>query len=124
MECGREAFKVTENGLSYQQWLFCIGYSAITFVLCVILKLIPIDKKIQDILDNIDKRIKVGNIDDLEANASGSKDKFVEKNNSVISKNNESAEKKIEKRESRSGLSRSGIRKVSIDVNFTKNNNN
>ncbi len=32
--------------------------------------------------------------------------------------------KKIEKRESRSGLSRSGIRKVSIDVNFTKNNNN
>jgi hypothetical protein len=133
MECGREAFKVTENGLSYEQWLLCIGFSAITFVLCFILKLLPIDKKIQEFLDNNEKGSKVGNIDDLEANASSSKDKFAEKNSSVISKNNESVDKKIEKRESRSGFSRSGMRKASIggtmrnkkkDINFTKNNNN
>ena len=133
MECGREAFKVTENGLSYEQWLLCIGFSAITFILCFILKLLPIDKKIQEFLDNTEKGSKVGNIDDLEANASSSKDKFAEKNSSVISKNNESVDKKIEKRESRSGFSRSGMRKASIggtmrnkkkDINFTKNNNN
>ena len=138
IECGKEAFKVTERGLSYQQWLICIGFSACTFILCVILKFIPIDKKIQEFLDNNAKGSKVGNIDDLEANASGSKDKLVEKNNinlSVIANKKdevaqENNDKKLEKQESK--ISRSNKRKASIggtmrnkkkDVNFTNNNN-
>ena len=49
---GNEAFKVVENGLTGNQWGICIGFSAITFVLSAIVKLIPLDKCIQSCLDN------------------------------------------------------------------------
>jgi Ca2+ transporting ATPase len=131
IECGKEAFKVTERGLSFQQWLICIGFSAITFLLSAILKLIPIDEKIQEFLNNNSKGNQIGNIDDL--NVSGSKDRLVEKNDINISvlahKRDEVAQedndKKIAKKES--GASKSLGRKVSIggtmrnkkkDINF------
>ena len=48
---GNEAFKVVEKGLTGNQWGICIGFSAITFVLSAIVKLIPLDKCIQSCLD-------------------------------------------------------------------------
>ena len=66
IECGGDAFKVTERGLTWQQWLTVLGFSLITFVLSVIIKLIPIDKNIQNVLDNMTKSNKVANMEDLK----------------------------------------------------------
>ena len=51
IEFGRDAFKCTERGLTFIQWLIVIGFSAITFVLSMIIKFIPIDTVIQKYLD-------------------------------------------------------------------------
>ena len=58
VEIGKEAFKVTERGLTWKQWFIVFGFSAITFVLCFIIKLIPVDKAIQSYLDNKVKKQK------------------------------------------------------------------
>ena len=58
VEIGKEAFKVTERGLTWKQWFIVFGFSAITFVLCFIIKLIPIDVAIQSYLDNKVKQQK------------------------------------------------------------------
>ncbi len=47
------------------QWLICIGFSFITFLLSIVIKFIPVDECIQNILDNISKGNKVAGIDDL-----------------------------------------------------------
>ena len=82
IQFGKEAFKVTERGLTWNQWGICIGFSALTFVLCVIIKLIPIDEFIQRILDKASKDNKVANIDDLIGGngLSNSGMKLIEKN--------------------------------------------
>lgn len=64
IEFGRDAFKCTERGLTLIQWLIVIGFSAITIILSVIIKFIPIDKCIQNFLDTPSSN-KVANIDDL-----------------------------------------------------------
>ena len=48
---GRSAFHTTERGLTGEQWGISIGFGAITFVVSIIAKLIPIDKCIQNCLD-------------------------------------------------------------------------
>ena len=48
---GNAAFKVVEDGLTGKQWGISIGFSAITFVLSVIIKLIPLDKAIDNMLE-------------------------------------------------------------------------
>ena len=63
IEFGGDAFKCTERGLTMNQWLICIGFSFLTFVLSIIIKLIPIDITIQNILDS--KSNKIANINDL-----------------------------------------------------------
>ena len=65
IEVGGDAFKCTERGITYKQWGICLGFSAITFFLSIIIKLLPIDKVIQNILDNSKKSNKVANIEDL-----------------------------------------------------------
>ena len=65
IEFGGDAFKCTERGLTLMQWLICIGFSFITFLLSVVIKFIPVDEIIQNILDNISKGNKVAGIDDL-----------------------------------------------------------
>ena len=65
VEAGASVFKCTERGLTFNQWLICIGFSLLTFVLSFIIKLIPINNVIQNILDNKAKSNKVANIDDL-----------------------------------------------------------
>jgi Ca2+ transporting ATPase len=64
IEFGRDAFKCTERGLTLYQWLIVIGFSAVTFVLSIIVKLIPIDGLIQGCLDKPADN-KVANMDDL-----------------------------------------------------------
>ena len=40
---GRSIFHVSNNGLTGEQWGICFGFSAITFVVCIIAKLLPIE---------------------------------------------------------------------------------
>ena len=47
---GRNIFHVANRGLTGEQWGICIGFSAITFVVSIICKLIPIDKFIDQLL--------------------------------------------------------------------------
>ena len=64
IEFGKDAFKCTERGLTFYQWLIVLGFSAITFVLSFIIKFIPIDAIIQRFLDKPSDN-KVANYDDL-----------------------------------------------------------
>ena len=65
VELGGSAFKCTERGLTHTQWFICIGFSLLTFILSFIIKLIPINNWIQNILDNKSKSNKVANMNDL-----------------------------------------------------------
>ena len=65
IEFGEGAFKCIEWGLTAEQWGICIGFSAITFVLRIIIIFLPIDKPIQSWLDNSLKSNKVANEEDL-----------------------------------------------------------
>jgi len=90
---GKEGFKVTERGLSARHWGISVGFSCLTFVLSAIIKLIPIDNKIQEFLDNNNKGNKVGNLEDLIKNEyvnNNSVHKLMDKNDVMISihKNN------------------------------------
>ena len=81
MQFGKEAFKVTERGLTWYQWGICIGFSCLTFILSIIIKIIPLDEFIQKFLDTSFKDNKVANIDDLIAanRLSNSNLKLIEK---------------------------------------------
>ena len=65
VEAGAGAFKCTERGLTSAQWLICLGFSFLTFILSFLIKLMPINNWIQKILDNRSKSNKVANIEDL-----------------------------------------------------------
>ncbi len=65
VQTGASFFKCTERGLTAEQWFICIGFSFLTFVLSFLIKLLPINNFIQNILDNKSKSNKVANIDDL-----------------------------------------------------------
>ena len=88
IEFGGDAFKCAEGGLTLNQWLISIGFSAITFFLSIVIKFIPFDVFIQNILDNISKGNKVAGIDDLthksELNDDNNEKK--EANNNVMRK--------------------------------------
>ena len=88
IEFGGDAFKCTERGLTLIQWLICIGFSFITFILSIIIKFIPFDVCIQNILDNISKGNKVAGIDDLihKSELSDDNNEKKEDNNNVIRK--------------------------------------
>jgi hypothetical protein len=101
IEVGSDAFKCTERGITAMQWLICVGFSAITFVLSVLIKFLPLDVVIQKILDNISKGNVIAGVDDLlnnneaeeggeEKNNKGEKNEKVDEkkelNTSVISK--------------------------------------
>jgi Ca2+ transporting ATPase len=47
---GKSVFHVANNGLTGEQWGICFGFSAITFVVSIIIKLLPIDKGIDNCL--------------------------------------------------------------------------
>ena len=52
---GKSAFHITNQGLTGKQWGICIGFSAITFVVSFINKLIPIHNFIDNLLKSEEK---------------------------------------------------------------------
>ena len=90
IQFGGDAFKCTERGLTLIQWLVSIGFSLVTFFLSIIIKLIPVDVIIQNILDNASRGNKVAGIDDLLH-----KSDLTDDNNGT--KNNENNQNKIRK---------------------------
>ena len=90
IQFGGDAFKCTERGLTLIQWLVSIGFSLVTFFLSIIIKLIPVDVMIQNILDNASRGNKVAGIDDLLH-----KSDLTDDNNGT--KNNENNQNKIRK---------------------------
>ena len=80
IQFGKEAFKVSERGLTLKQWGICIGFSFITFFLNIFFKIISIDICIQAILDNSKKGTGVGNIEDLEKNPNSFQKSYTKNN--------------------------------------------
>ena len=128
IQFGKEAFKVTERGLTGEQWGICIGFSAITFVLCVILKFIPVDVPIQNWLDkrskeNNNEHDDIHNISNSKAHLMNTADNEINVKNDVNDK-----ERKISKNDGKSSskqrqsLSKGGsMRHKKADINFTNN---
>lgn len=52
---GKSPFHIVNEGLTLQQWGICIGFSAITFVVSIIVKLIPIHNFIENFLPKADE---------------------------------------------------------------------
>jgi Ca2+ transporting ATPase len=59
---GKSAFHIVDNGLTGEQWGICFGFSAITFVVSFIIKLIPI----HNFIDRLIKPEKEEENNDLE----------------------------------------------------------
>ena len=55
VELGRGVFHVANDGLTGAQWGICFGFSAITFVVSIICKLIPLEKWIDQLLVSKEK---------------------------------------------------------------------
>ena len=55
---GKSVFHVANNGLTGEQWGICIGFSAITFVVCILAKLIPIEILIDSCFEGSAKKEK------------------------------------------------------------------
>jgi Ca2+ transporting ATPase len=55
VELGRNIFHVANDGLTGAQWGICFGFSAITFVVSIICKLIPLEKWIDQLLVSKEK---------------------------------------------------------------------
>ena len=53
---GKSIFNVANNGLTGEQWGICFGFSAITFVVSIIGKLLPIDKWIDNCLKDEEEK--------------------------------------------------------------------
>jgi Ca2+ transporting ATPase len=95
IEVGGDAFKCTERGITGIQWLICVGFSAITFILSVVIKFLPLDVFIQKILDNISKGNVIAGADDLlNNNEAEEKGGGEEENNNKGEKNEKADEKK------------------------------
>ena len=137
MQFGKEAFKVTERGLTWDQWGICIGFSSLTFILSIVIKVIPLDEYIQKILDSSSKDNKVANMNDLLL--SNSNMRLIEKNEVSVFGNNKNVEniefrdnnnQEIKIKKEGSGISRGRRASISVsrggsmrqkkaDINFT-----
>jgi len=87
VQFGNTVFHCCERGLTGKQWGICIGFSAITFVVSFICKLIPLENCIQPILDKFS-----GDDDDEdeEGEGEGEQKKIHEKDKNINKKNNNS----------------------------------
>ena len=117
IEFGQDAFKCTERGLTLIQWLICIGFSLISLILSVIIKFIPADVFIQNILDNISKGNEIANMDDLMNK--NEKKEGEEENSKKEEKNeiNEKNEKNDEKNELNNSIHSKGSKNTKDDNN-------
>ena len=127
IQFGKEAFKVTERGLTGEQWGICIGFSAITFVLCVILKFIPVDVPIQNWLDkrskeNNNEHDDIHNISNSKAHLMNTADNEINVKNDVNDKERKITKDGKSSSKQRQSLSKGGsMRHKKADINFTNN---
>ena len=56
---GKSIFHVANNSLTGEQWGICIGFSAITFVVSILAKLLPIDKLIDSCITHKEEEKKI-----------------------------------------------------------------
>ena len=118
IEFGGNALKCTERGLTFSQWLICIGFSFISIILSFIIKLTPIDGIIQRFFDNSSKSNKVANMEDLilEENEMNNSRQLLNANN-----NNNIYKREDQKKGSLKGSSL--IKKVKRNSSFSVENN-
>jgi Ca2+ transporting ATPase len=91
---GKSPFHIINDGFTGEQWGICIGFSAITFVVSFLVKLIPIhlfiDKLIAPKEEEIgEENIEISKVENKEENLSnGGKDKILEKEENYDSERN------------------------------------
>ena len=91
---GKSPFHIINDGFTGEQWGICIGFSAITFVVSFLVKLIPIhlfiDKLIAPKEEEIgEENIEISKAENKEENLSnGGKDKVLEKEENYDSERN------------------------------------
>ena len=123
VQVGGPVFKCSKRGLTFVQWLICLGFSLLTTVLNFIIKLIPVNNWIQKILDNSLKNQKVANLEDLmyKENELNNSRVVSQSNNYVIYKKSE--EDNIVKKNGNIKQAKSGyeqdIMKKKSDANYT-----
>ena len=84
---GKAPFHIINDGFTGEQWRICIGFSAITFVISFIVKLIPIEKC-------IDKCITSKKTEEMsEENDISKIDKIIKEDNKIIKVSSESNKK-------------------------------
>ena len=83
---GKSIFHVANNGLTGEQWGICFGFSAITFVASILIKLLPLDVHIDAILKekgdkdkNVEKVDPIKITDDVESSTNPSSNKYQKK---------------------------------------------
>ncbi len=67
---GKSVFHVSNNGLTGDQWGICIGFSAITFVVSIIVKFLPLEKCIDSCLSDEDSKDEGKKDQKYESNSS------------------------------------------------------
>ena len=72
---GKSPFHIVNDGLTGEQWGICFGFSAITFVVSFIVKLIPLEKCIDKILESKNEENEVVEIDHEIENEEEKKEK-------------------------------------------------
>ena len=106
---GKSPFHIVNDGLTGVQWGICIGFSAITFVVSFIVKLIPIQNCIEKLLEsNVKENEKEEENDDIKI-VSEEPDKF------------EITQRKSKRHGSNRLINRDGSRKNSYKLSSYKN---
>ena len=102
IEFGNAAFKVVESGLTARQWGITIGFSAITFVLSIIIKFIPLERWIDQFLNNkTEEQEEKVEIKDPDTTRSRNQIFIIQKINDIniySSKDNFTKEEELQKR--------------------------
>ena len=105
---GKSAFHIIDKGFTGEQWGICFGFSAITFVVSFIVKLIPIHPFIDKLLepkeesDDTDNKVQISNAEESKKNFEN-----IEKKENIEVKTNNLPENEI----------------LSMSDNYNSNNN-
>ena len=90
IEFGNEALHVVERGLSWNHWLYSLGFSFVTFVISIICKMIPLEILIEKIME------KFEDDEEEEKDKKEEKNKDKKEDNILIDNNNRDGSKSID----------------------------
>ena len=118
---GKSPFHIVNDGLTGVQWGICFGFSAITFVVSFIVKLIPLEKLIDKFLDSN----KTDNENEAEIPHNDIKDlKIAELNNEEQIDKVEISKRKNKRHGSNRLINRESSRRVTISSRMGSSNKN